>query len=84
MTLWDLTIHLIDKRDRKYNLSNEPEKTWFWKLKNSKSFLSYYYPFFWGKKVELNDKQGWKRYDFFWIIYWGTASVLLFIYLIFR
>jgi len=83
MIFWDFTIHVIDKRDRKYKLSNQFNRMWEQRLKKSKSFLSYYYPHFWGKKP-VSDEQAWKRYDYFWLIYWGTATVLLIIYIIFK
>ena len=83
MTFWDFTIHVIDKRDRKYRLIYQWNNVWAIKLIKSNSFLSYYYPHFWGKKP-VTDKQAWKRYDYFWLIYWGSATVLLFIYIIFR
>lgn len=83
MTLWDFTIHVIDKRDRKYRLSNREDKTWSQKMKNNKSVLSYYYPHFWGKKP-VSDEMAWKRYDYFWLSYWGGATILLIVYITFR
>jgi len=85
MIFWDFTIHVIDKRDRKFFLSNQYTMMWREKMKNSKFFFSYYYPYFWGKKkLVSSDEQGWKRYDYFWLSYWGTATILLIFYLIFR
>lgn len=77
MTFWDFTIHVIDKRDRKYFLNGEFTKMWSRKMKSKKCFLSYYYPFFWGKKYPVGDKIAWQRYDLFWVIYWGVAFILL-------
>ncbi|PIR98137.1 MAG: hypothetical protein COT89_00255 [Candidatus Colwellbacteria bacterium CG10_big_fil_rev_8_21_14_0_10_42_22] len=81
MTFWDFTIHVIDKRDRKYRLNEQMEKMWFHKMKVSKSPFSYYYPFFWGKTKPVDDRNGWKRYDLFWIFYWGMATILLLTYI---
>ena len=87
MTFWDFTIHIIDKRDRKYQLSGELDKKWSEKMKKSKSIFSYYYPFFWGREDEISEAKaakGQKRYDLFWITYWGIATVLLVIYAIYK
>ena len=71
MILWDLSIHIIDKFK------------WRNKFIESKSIFSYYYPHFWGKYPYVNEEHGRKRYDYFWITYWGTALILLIIYIIF-
>lgn len=83
MTFWDFSVHIIDKRDRKYRIRNEYHKTWHKKIIGSSSYISYYYPHFWGKKP-VSEEQAWKRYDYFWLAYWGAASTLLLIYIIFR
>lgn len=80
MTFWDFSIHIIDKRDRKYRIKNEYHNTWHRKITDSSSYFSYYYPHFWGKKP-TSDERAWKRYDYFWLAYWGTASILLIIYI---
>ncbi len=83
MTFWDFSIHVIDKRDRKYMLAERWEDMWLTKLKRSKNFISYYYPHFWGKKPITNEK-AWRRYDHFWLVYWGSATALIVIYILFR
>lgn len=83
MTFWDFSIHVIDKRDRKYMINNCLGEMWSQKLKKAKGIFSYYYPHFWGKK-QVSDEKAWKRYDYFWLTYWGTATVLLIIYISFK
>jgi hypothetical protein len=72
MTLWDFSIHVIDwlKLDQKFI--------------GSTSIFSYYYPHFWGKAPCVSQERGRKRYDYFWLTYWGTATILLIIYIVFR
>ncbi len=81
MTFWDFTIHVIDKHDRQYDFDH---RSWSGKMRKSKSIFSFYYPFFWGKNNQSDPKSGWKRYDRFWLIYWGIATVLLLTYIIFK
>ncbi len=81
MVFWDFTIHIIDRHDRKYNFD---ERSWSGKMRKSKLIFSRYYPFFWGKDNQLNQKLGWEKYDRFWLTYWGTAIILLLIYIIFK
>ena len=83
MIFWDFSIHIIDKRDRKYFLDKKWDNMWREQLRKSKSIFSYYYPHFWGKKP-VSDEKAWNRYDLFWLTYWGTALFLLLTYIILK
>ncbi len=84
MTFWDFSIHVIDWRDRKYEKSGKHTETWFFRMLNSKSVFSYYYPHFWGKPPHVSQDLKNRRYDIFWISFWGTAFLLTVIYILTR
>ena len=72
MTAWDFSVHIID---------------WLGldaKFKQSKSIFSYYYPHFSGKYPFASRELHTKRYNYFWITYWGTATILLIFYIVFK
>ena len=72
MIFWDFSIHIIDKFEG-WN-----------KFYESKSIFSYAYPHFGGKPPYVTAEKKKARYDFFWISYWGTAFVLLILYICFK
>lgn len=73
MIFWDFSLHILMRLG------------WDVKLTRSKSIFSYYFPHLYWKKTPagpVKRENAQKLYDWFWIIYWGTAFILLSIYLI--
>ena len=74
MIFWDFSCHVIMLLG------------WDIKFTRSKSVFSYYFPhLYWKKTPEGPVKRESRRlYDWFWIIYWGAAFILLTAYLIIK
>ncbi|MDE1874580.1 MAG: hypothetical protein KGI79_00050 [Patescibacteria group bacterium] len=75
MIFWDLSIHVIE-------LFGKAEK-----FSKSRSVLSYYYPHLYWKKTKAGPvvRENWQRlYQRFWVTYWGTAFVLIIVYMLIR
>jgi hypothetical protein len=75
MIFWDFSNHVVELFG------------WHDRFKNSKSWLSYYYPhlrYKKGPKGPLERNNGYLIYQRFWVGFWGTAFALILIYIIFH
>jgi len=73
MIFWDFSAHLIELLG------------WVEKFTKSKSIFSYYYPHFRWMKVPngVKERPDWrKKYQRFWVCFWGLAFIFLLIYIL--
>jgi len=75
MILWDFSLHILEL----FRLDD--------KFVRSKSIFSYYYPHFRWIKAPNGpvERSNWSSfYQRFWVAFWGSAFLLLIIYIIFK
>jgi hypothetical protein len=75
MIFWDFSTHVVELLG------------WQDKFKNSKSLWSYYYPHLRYKKGPsgpVERENGYLVYQRFWVTFWGTAFLLILIYIVFH